>query len=157
MSCSLFCWALLCVRFGFCSRLDGLLWLSSWCLMIMVWLSLTIPWVSLQFVIVVFSDFTHYILCNRTNDIKIDMLPRLYLSGDKYYKDGTMKDPRVSITSYLIIIKFTYVALEYIWQCHWQTSMKINNGMQKKVVESMYSIHYSLDLHDNHFIVIVCQ
>ena len=30
--------------------------LSSWCLMIVVWLFLAVPWVCLQFVIVVFPD-----------------------------------------------------------------------------------------------------
>ena len=33
--------------------------MSSWCLMIVVWLFLTMPRVCLQFVIVVFTDRTH--------------------------------------------------------------------------------------------------
>ena len=33
--------------------------LSSWCLVIVVWLFLAVPWVCLLFVIVVFSDNTH--------------------------------------------------------------------------------------------------
>ena len=33
--------------------------LSSWCLVIAVWLFLALPWVCLQFVIVVFPDPTH--------------------------------------------------------------------------------------------------
>ena len=37
-----------------------LLSMSSWCLVIVVWLFLAVPWVGLQFVIVVFSDHTHY-------------------------------------------------------------------------------------------------
>ena len=36
--------------------------LSSWCLMIVVWLFLAVPWVCLQFVIVVFPDHTHLLL-----------------------------------------------------------------------------------------------
>ena len=32
---------------------------SSWCLVIVGWLFLAVPWVCLQFVIVVFSDNTH--------------------------------------------------------------------------------------------------
>ena len=39
--------------------LVALLSLSSWCLVIVVWLFLAVPWVSLQFVIVVFPDHTH--------------------------------------------------------------------------------------------------
>ena len=33
--------------------------LSSWCIVIIVWLFLAVPWVCLQFVIVIFSDRTH--------------------------------------------------------------------------------------------------
>ena len=35
-----------------------LLSLSSWCLVILAWLFLAVPWVCLQFVIVVFPDHT---------------------------------------------------------------------------------------------------
>ena len=41
-------------------ELFALLNLSSWCLMIVVWLFLVVPWVCLQFMIVVFPDHTHY-------------------------------------------------------------------------------------------------
>ena len=41
------------------SELDALLSLSSWCLVIVVWFFLAVPWVSLQFVVVVFPDYTH--------------------------------------------------------------------------------------------------
>ena len=40
-------------------ELVALLRLSSWCLMIVVWLFIVVPWVGLQFVIVVFPDHTH--------------------------------------------------------------------------------------------------
>ena len=40
----------------------ALLSLSSWCLMVAVWLFLAVPWISLQFVIVVFPDHTHLLL-----------------------------------------------------------------------------------------------
>ena len=39
--------------------LVALLSLSSWCLVIVVWLFLAVPWVCLQFVSVVFPDHTH--------------------------------------------------------------------------------------------------
>ena len=41
-------------------ELVALLCFSTWCLMIVVWLFLMMPWVCLQFVIVVFPDHTHY-------------------------------------------------------------------------------------------------
>ena len=40
----------------------ALLILSSWCIVIVVWLFLAVPWVCLQFVIVVFPEHTH-LLC----------------------------------------------------------------------------------------------
>ena len=40
-------------------ELVALLSLSSWCLVIVVWLFLAVPWVFLQFVIVVFPNHTH--------------------------------------------------------------------------------------------------
>ena len=64
-SCSIFCYDLLYVHSSFAIILMGkrelvtLLSLSSWCLVIVVWLFLAMPWVCLQFVIVVFSDQTH--------------------------------------------------------------------------------------------------
>ena len=65
-NCSLFCCALLCVHSSFAiismgkGELVALLCLSSWCLVIVVCLFPTMPWVCLQFMIVVFPDHTHY-------------------------------------------------------------------------------------------------
>ena len=56
---------LLCVHSSFAiilmmkRELVALLGLSSWCLLIVVWLFLAVPWVCLQFVILVFPDHTH--------------------------------------------------------------------------------------------------
>ena len=63
-NCSMFSCALLYVHSSFSIILLGkrelvaLLCLSSWCLVIIVWLFLAVPWVCLQFVIVVFPDHT---------------------------------------------------------------------------------------------------
>ena len=63
---AMLCCALLCVHSSFAIILMGkrelvaLLSLSSWCHVIVVWLFLIVPWVCLQFVIVVFPDHTHY-------------------------------------------------------------------------------------------------
>ena len=71
--CSMFCCTLLYILSSFASTLMGkrelvaLLSLSSWCLVIVVWLFLTVPWVCLQFAIVVFLDQIHllfYIYCS---------------------------------------------------------------------------------------------
>ena len=64
----LFCCMLLYVHLRFAIILMGkreliaLLSLSSWCLVMVVWLFLAVPWVCLQFVIVVFADHTHLLL-----------------------------------------------------------------------------------------------
>ena len=42
-------------------ELVALFSLSSWCVVIVVWLFLAVPWVCLQFLIVVFPDHTHLI------------------------------------------------------------------------------------------------
>ena len=73
-NCSMFCCALLYASSSFAIILMGkrdlvaLLSLSSWCLVIVVWLFLLVPWVCLQFVIVVFPDHTHLLfwtlVCN---------------------------------------------------------------------------------------------
>ena len=62
---SMFCCTLLYVPSSFAIILMGkrelvaLLSLSSWCLVIVVWLFLAVPWVCLQFVNVVFPDHTN--------------------------------------------------------------------------------------------------
>ena len=66
-NCSMFCCSLLCVHSSFAIISMGkrelvlffLLCLSSWCLVIVVWLFLTMPWVCPKFVIVVFPGHTH--------------------------------------------------------------------------------------------------
>ena len=56
-NCSMSCFALLYVHHG--ASFAALLSLSSLCLVIVVWLFLAVPWVCLQFVIVVFPDHTY--------------------------------------------------------------------------------------------------
>ena len=62
----MFCYSLLDVHSSFAimsiekRELVALLCLSSFCLIIVVWHFLIVSWVYLQFMIVVFSDHTHY-------------------------------------------------------------------------------------------------
>ena len=64
-NCSMFCCALVYVHSSFAIILVGkrvlvaFLRLSSWCMLIGVWLFLAVSWLCLQFVIVVFPDQTH--------------------------------------------------------------------------------------------------
>ena len=64
-NCSMFCSTLLYVPSSFAIILMGkreliaLLNLSSWCLVMVVWPFLAVPWVCLQFVMLVLPDHTH--------------------------------------------------------------------------------------------------
>ena len=70
----MFCCTLLYVHSSFAIVLMGkielvaLLSLSSWCLMMVVWLFLVVPWVCLRFVNVVFPDHTHLLFLLQPND-----------------------------------------------------------------------------------------
>ena len=65
-NCYMYCCTLLYVYSSFAIILIGkrelvvLLSLSSWCLVIVVWLFIAMPLVCLQFVIVACADHTHY-------------------------------------------------------------------------------------------------
>ena len=67
-NCSMFCCTLLYVYSIFAIILMGmrelvaLLNLSSWCLAMVVWLFLAVPWVCLPFVNVVFPDHSHLLI-----------------------------------------------------------------------------------------------
>ena len=67
-NCSMFCCTLLYVHSSIAIILMGkrelaaLLNLSLWCLVMVEWLFLAVPWGCLRFVIAVFSDHTHYFL-----------------------------------------------------------------------------------------------
>ena len=74
-NCSMFCCTFLYVPSSFAIILMGkrglvaLRSLSSRCLVIVVWLFLSVPWVSLQFVIVVFPDRTHLLFLQHLQTI----------------------------------------------------------------------------------------
>ena len=56
-------------------ELVALLCLSPWCLMIVVWHFLTMSWVCLQFVIVVFPNHTYYLGPSMTyNHVDFDLI-----------------------------------------------------------------------------------
>ena len=79
-NCSMFCCFLLYVNSIFAIMLMGkrelvaLHSLSSWCLVMVVWPFLTVPWVCLLFVIVVFPDHTHLLFLANVNARKIMFL-----------------------------------------------------------------------------------
>ena len=61
-NCSMFCCTLLYVHSSFeiiLMEMVALLSLTSLCLVVVVWLFFTVPWVCLHLVIVVFPDHTH--------------------------------------------------------------------------------------------------
>ena len=76
-NCSTFSCSLRCAHSSFAiisigkRELVALLCLSFWCLVIVVWLFLTMPWIYMQFLIVVFPDHTHLLFLNKTKDSSI--------------------------------------------------------------------------------------
>ena len=94
----MFCYALLYVLSNFAIVLMGkrelvaLQSLSSWCLVIVVWLFLAVPWVCLQFVIVVFPDHTHLLFC--------------LTSFDMYFKHTKSRDKIGECEIYLFPLHF---------------------------------------------------
>ena len=80
-NCSMFCCSLLYVPFSFAiifmgkGELVALLSVSSWCLLIVVWLFLAMPWVCLQFVI--FPDHTNF--CSKWTPGRIKCFPLYFL------------------------------------------------------------------------------
>ena len=90
----MFCCTLLYVHSSFAISLMGkielvaLLIMSSWCFVSVVWLFLAVPWVCLQFVIVVFSDHTHcffmaLLACHRKTEFLTVYLTISYTSSNK--------------------------------------------------------------------------
>ena len=63
----------------------ALLSLSSWCLVIVVWLFLTVSWVCLQFAIVVFPDQTHLLFMNMSNIDPVINLPKIGRKTAEYF------------------------------------------------------------------------
>ena len=80
-------------------ELVALLSLSSWCLAIVVWLSLAVAWVYLQFVIVVFPDHNHLI----------------YLSSLFLLKDLCSKSVVGTIFNHLFVGGVTCMYFECCW------------------------------------------
>ena len=104
-NCSMFSCALLCLHasFAFISMemrdLVVLLYLSSWCFVIAVWLFSTMPWVCLQFVIVVFPVYTHLLLLLVRDSlesvccvIEQDIVPSLSNSTTQEYSKSSRHD-----------------------------------------------------------------
>ena len=83
----MFCCALLCVHSSFAIILMGkrelvaLLSLPSWCLVIVVRLFLAVPWVCLQFVILVCPNHTHLLFLTNKHETKllIRTLPQIQI------------------------------------------------------------------------------
>ena len=98
-NCSMFCCTLLYVHYSIAIILIGmrelvaLLNLSSWCLVMVEWLFLAVPWGCLLFVIVVFPDHTHLLFLtytlsqfkvNFSAELKISMIVIVFWSYDSF-------------------------------------------------------------------------
>ena len=92
-NCSMFCCTLLYVHSSFAIILMGkrelllYFFLSSWCLVIVVWLFLSMPRVCLQIVIVVFPDNAHYFCMGFCfSPIRVQPFKLLTIDHDKFYE-----------------------------------------------------------------------
>ena len=99
-------WSLL--SFLLCNHLDEdersgcFAWLSSWCLVIVEWLFPTMPWVWLQFMIVVFPDHTHLLFTMALKGIGYDEeMPQSQTAGQPTVLWG--KDTDTSHQHYMIM------------------------------------------------------
>ena len=76
-NCSMFCCMILYAHSSFVIILMGkrelvaLLTVSSWCHVRIAWLFLGVPWICLQFVIVVFPDHTHLLFFHYIHHINV--------------------------------------------------------------------------------------
>ena len=88
-NCSVFCCMLVNVHSSIAIILMGkrelvaLLYLSSWCLVIVEWLFLAVPWGCLGFVIVVFPDHTHLLFIESTGIVFLPFTPAPIVANRK--------------------------------------------------------------------------
>ena len=110
-NCSMFCCTLLYVHYSITIILMGkrelvaLLNLSSWCLVMVVWLFLSMPWDCLRFVIVVFPDHTHLLfLIEKSSKLSRILLelPIYDLRRTLYYQGISFMDIFMNIISYFL-------------------------------------------------------
>ena len=80
-----------------------LLSLSSWCLVVVVWLFFGMPWVCLPFVIVVFTDHTHIFVLDSTQ------------VGKSFIKSALWSPAGKGLTSWLLFVMFNCVFVTF--QC----------------------------------------
>ena len=99
----MFCCTLLSVHSSFAIILMGkrelvtLLSLSSWCLVMVVWLFLAVPWVCLRFDIVVYPDHPHFIFLGSYDKIESNIrAPVLFnLVNSLRKRDKILDKPRI--------------------------------------------------------------
>ena len=108
-NCSMFCCTLLYVHSGVAITLMGkrdlvaLLSLSSWCLVMVRWLFLAVPWGCLRFVIVGFSDHTHLLFFYKPYHFWYFL--KRYLSSmlwHNYHEDFIMQTRKIVLSIHVL-------------------------------------------------------
>ena len=134
---SMFCCTLLYVHYNFAIILIGktqqlvdLLRLSSWCLVIVVWFLLAVPYVCLQFVIVVFpdhkikkleGDYKYFSLILRTWVLSVVTYPFYFIKRLSIYTTNCMQRinkilmwevlPEIALKHFKIQYRLYYITL----------------------------------------------
>ena len=107
----MFCCTLLYVPSSFAIILMGkrelvaLLSLSSWCLLIVVWLFLAVPWGCLRFVIVVFPDHTHLLFLTMRSIWITHTLIRLTIKISIGFNARSIKHDNFDSTKFSVVIE----------------------------------------------------
>ena len=77
-------------------ELVALLYLSSWCLVMVEWLFLAVPWGCLRFVIVVFPDHTHLLFLRPDSTLVKE-------SSSVYFKSNALLRLLLNILPFTIV------------------------------------------------------
>ena len=100
-------------------ELVALLSLSSWCLVIVVFLFLAVPWVFLQFVIVVFPDNTHllfFLFLILRNVFPINILNCFLLAKPVHFFFFTDCWSEAFVLRFFILSRLCF---SIFWRCFW--------------------------------------
>ena len=117
-NCSMFCCTLLCVHFSIAIILMGkreliaLLNLSSWCLVMVKRLFLTVPRGCLQFVIVVFPDHTHLLFFIRVSKAqRLKIVTKFFFLGDATNSENS---PNISVWLQDHVLKIMHICISVL-------------------------------------------
>ena len=91
-------------------ELVALLNLSSWCLVMVEWLFLAVPWGCLRFVIVIFPDHTHLLFCISFLSLPINFYPNIKQPCSSFWSSSLNVYPNAKV-----IMNMVYYLIDLEW------------------------------------------